>query len=1055
MFINFLITHTIDDMKRLILLFISIQSFFFAFAQGPSQVRGTVYSSDGETLIGVTVTVEGKSIGTVTDMDGVYHIAAKPGDKLSFSYLGYKKEIVSVKGSVVNVTLVPDQTSLEEVLVVGYGQVKRLTMTGSVSGISAKEIRTVPTASIQNTLSGRLPGFFSQQSSGQPGKDASDFFIRGISSLNNNDENNGNRPLIIVDDVQYSYDQLKQINVNEIESISILKDASTTAIYGIKGANGVLVVKTRRGSTGAPQINLRLESGVAMPVRTPKFLDAYTTAGLVNEAYRNDGLLDQVPFSEGDLELFRTGQDPYGHPDVNWYNEIFKKYSFQENANLDIGGGTEKVKYFITGGFFTQNGLVRNFNDPHGELNTNYFYRRFNLRTNLDFQISKTLSMRLDMNTRFMNINEPGNFNAVGEIYDFSKMRPYSAPVMNPNGTYAYHYNMPSSETELPTLNARLANEGYKRTRRYDANILYSATQKLDFITKGMYAAVQVAYSSIDENHRKMTRGADQYPSYHYDSQTDSYSINPRNNKTYAYSPYNLSGSDVLLDLVSKYNSDISARLHYDQTFNRDHVFKGMFMYNRQSATDKKEVPANFESFTLSTSYNYKNKYLVDFNMAYNGTDRFGKNNRYGFFPAGGIAYNIAEEDFFRTKFSQIQMLKFRASLGIVGSDVAPGGRYIYRQQYKQDGKYYFAEEKDSNGDANNAYHEEALGNDNVTWEKNRKLNLAVDANFLNKFSLTFETFFDYRYDQLVEKENVSLILGQKLPPTNSGETQNRGFDGQFGYQDKFGEVEFNTNLVFSYAKNKILYMAEPDLRYPWLYKTGRPIGQPFGYLFDGYYTQQDIATIEAEKNSLVKTVPAPEIPVQAGDLKYKDLNKDGVIDDYDKAPIGKPNLPTTNLGLTIGAMYKGFSVSVLFQGAFNYSFDVIGTGIESFKSQFQPVHEKRWTQERVDQGLPVEFPRLTTLPSTINSSGGYPSDYWLVNAYYIRLKTIDFSYLVPTKALPSKYISSLRFYVNAYNLFTYTNYSKYQQDPEIKTNTAGDAYMNQRVINLGMQVSF
>jgi len=1039
------------NMKRLIILLINIHFFAFAFGQQAALIRGKVIANDGEALIGVTVGNQQTMAGVYTDANGNYQIEAKPEDKLVFSYIGFKKETITVKNvRTINVTLIPDQTNLDEVVVVAYGTVKRISMTGSVSAISAKEIKTIPTASVQNMLSGKLPGYFSQQTSGQPGRDASDFFIRGVSSLNSD----GNRPLIIVDDVQYSYDQLQQINVNEIESISILKDATTTAIYGIKGANGVLVVKTRRGSTGTPQINLRVESGMSSPVRTPKFLNSYQAASLVNEAFTSDGLAAQRPFTDDDLELFKSGQDPFGHPDVNWYNEIFKKISFQENVNMDIGGGTEAVKYFITGGYFSQNGLVKNFDDPHGDVNTNYFYRRFNLRTNLDFTVSKTLTMRLDMSTRFMNINEPSEFGAVGEIYDFSKMRPYSAPFLNPNGSYAYHYNMPSPDRELPTLNARLANEGYKRIRRYDSNILYSATQKLDFITKDLVATVQVAYSSIDENERRVRRGSDQYPSYHYNSVTGTHTINPRNNQTYSYSPYGVEGRHE----KARYSTDISARLNHEITLNKDHLIKSMLMFNRQSEADKERVPANFEGFTLSSSYNYKNKYLSDINVAYNGTDRFGKNNRYGLFPAIGLAYNIAEEDFFRLAFSNIQMLKFKASLGLVGSDVAPGNRYIYKQEYRRNGntRYPFAETRDSSGSNYYIYYEDALGNENVTWEKNRKLNFGLEANFLDKFSTIFEVFSDFRYDQLVTKSDVSLILGQKLPPTNSGETQNRGFDGQFGYQDRFGRVNFHTTLVFSYAKNKILYMAEPEDLEPWLRQTGRPINQPFGYTFIGYYTKEEAEQIAADKEAnRPNQIPSPDVTVRAGDLKYKDINGDNVINDYDKGPIGKPNLPTTNIGWTIGASYRNFSLSILFQGAFNYSFDVRGTGIESYKSQFQPVHLNRWTQERFDNGELIEFPRLTTLPSTINSSEVYPSDYWLVNAYYIRLKTIDFTYQVPTKALPSKYISGLRFYVNAYNPFTYTNFKKYQQDPEIKTNTAGDAYMNQRVVNLGFQISF
>lgn len=1026
-------------MKRFIVLFITLPCVVFALAQ-PVQLTGKVVSTDGETLIGVTIQVVGANKGTVTDIDGNFQLSVNPNDRLLFSYLGFQKVSLNIGNQkVLNVTLAPDQNSLEEVVVVGFGKAKRITMTGSVSAITAREIRNIPTSSVQNALYGKLPGFFTQQRSGQPGRDASDFFIRGVSSLNPD----GNQPLIIVDDVQYSYDQLSQININEIESISILKDASTTAIYGIKGANGVLVVKTRRGAEGKPQINLRLETGIQMPVRTPQFLDSYHTAMLVNEAYRNDGLAE--PFTENDLQLFKDGSDSYGHPNVNWYNEIFRKTAYQQNANLDISGGSQRLKYFITGGMFAQDGLIKDFSDPMNEVNTNYYYKRFNYRSNLDFDVTKSTNLRLDMTSRFMNINEPRSLNATGEIYNFAKMHPYSAPVVNPDGSYAYIYD---TDEKQPTLNARLANEGYRRTRRFDSNILFEANQQFDFLIKGLSAKLRVAYSSIDENYRQAVRG--KYPTYHYNSSTNSYNIHP--NQVYAYETYIINGDQE----KSIKDLNVQGFLNYETSIQKNHNLKAMLLYNRQSRTVDKDgstaaqVPANFEGYTGTVGYNFKNKYLLDLNMAYNGTDRFGTTNRYGFFPALALGYSVSEEDFFKNAVSNVQLLKLRISYGLVGSDIAPGNRYLYKHVYKQGDGYLFGE---GNNSSYPSYREDALGNDRVTWEKARKFDLGIDANFLEKWSFTLDYFYDHRYDQLVERQDISKILGISVSPTNVAKTVNRGFDGQIGFQTKIDRVFFNSNFVFSYARNKILYKAEAQQRYPWLAETGHAIGQPFGYHFIGFYTQEDIDKINTGDSGR-PAIPSTDVPVQAGDLKYADLNEDGIIDDFDKAAIGRPNLPSTTVGWTIGAQYKNFSVSLLFQGSFDYSFSVVGTGIESFKSQFQPVHLQRWTQERADAGQPVNFPRLTRNPATVNSSEGYSSDFWLINAWYARLKTVDVAYQIPSKLLPSK-IGSARLYLNAYNLFTLTNYDKYQQDPEIRTNSAGDAYMNQRVINIGLQLAF
>ncbi len=1043
-------------MRKIILFFLVTITMLPVLSYGQSKVVTGTVRDNGGILPGATVSEKGlPGNGAITDSKGQFRLTLKGSSNvLVVKFIGYSTTEYSLgtKTSNIDITLASNNQGLDEIVVIGYGKTTRITSTGAVSSVSAADIRTVPTANVQNALSGKLPGFFSQQGSGQPGKDASDFFIRGVSSLNSD----GNKPLIIVDDIEYTYDQLQQINVNEIETISILKDASTTAIYGIKGANGVLVVTTRRGKSGKPQVNLRTEGGLQSPTKTPRFLDAYESALLINQAQANDGVAQE--FTPNDLELFKNGNDPYGHPNVDWYNKIFAKYTYQVNTNLDISGGTDQLKYFISGGALDQNGLVRSFPDPRGQVDNNYSFKRYNFRSNLDLKANKTLDLRLDITTRFSNINSPNESaaSALSEIYDFTKQTPFTAPFLNPDGSYAYAYSRFNS-AHLPTLNARIATGGYQNSKRTDYNVLFNVTQKLDAITDGLSVTGRVAYASTEQ----FTRGTgnyDQIPSYHYDPVTKTTVKNPTGGYVFPIQYY--SGN------VNVYTTNVNTQLftNYDRSFGKSHV-TGLVLFTQSAQTYSANaflnpnlvgVPAKFRGISIKGGYDFAGKYLIDINAAYNGTDRFAANHRYGWFPAVGVGYNITKEKFFHDALPMFGLVKLRGSFGLVGSDVAPGNKYIFAQNYIQGGGYNFG----SSYTPINTYYEGSLPNANVVWEKQREMDIGLDINMLkdNKLSLTIDYFHNVRYDQLITPNNIPEVLGVDLPAINLGRTQNQGFDGQIGYHSNIGNVQFGTNLVFSYAKNKVLFKSEASPAYPWLARTGQPINQPFGYHSLGYYTPADVAAINAYasthgNNQGNKAIAVPDNGevIQAGDLKYQDLNGDGFINIFDQRAIGKPNLPNTTLGLNLQASYKGFSISVLFQGSFNYSFIVTGTGIEPFQSQFQPIHQQAWTPSNAGN---AQFPRLTTSSSSINSPTYFPSDYWLINARYVRLKTIDVGYQFPTKMLPL-HLNNARIYLSAYNLFTWNNYNKYQQDPEITSNTAGDAYINQRVVNIGLQLGF
>ncbi|TZF82787.1 TonB-dependent receptor [Pedobacter sp. BS3] len=1022
-------------MKKII-QFILIYSMLPYVIYAQNSIRGTVKDEQGA-LPGVSIIEKGmKGNGTVTNERGEFQLQLKGSSHtLVISSIGYITQEVNVTGkTVITVNLKTDAKGLDEVVVVGYGTTKKITNTGATSSISAAEIRTTPTPNVQNTLAGRVPGFISQQRSGQPGQSGADFYIRGVNSLNSAAQ----KPLIIVDDVEYTYDQVAQLDVNEIETFTVLKDASSTAVYGVKGANGVLIITTRRGKLGKPKINFVTESGLQEPFKKYHYLNAFQVASLYNEANYNDNPDAALPFTYEDLEHWRKGDDPYGHPDVDWYNVIFKNRAYQTRNNIDLSGGSERVKYFVSAGYVFQNGMLHNFSKGTGQPDNNYAYQRYNFRSNLDMQATKDLSLRLDVTGRLGTTTEPHITTApLSTVNSYQRLPPYAMPLINPDGSYPYAFRSRYLE---PSLVGRLALQGYDRTYRNEFNILLGGTHKLDFITKGLSIKGRVAFASDVRYVRSLSRAEGHIPAFYYDPVNNTYT--QHSNQLYTLEPLTLSGGAA--DNVSLKTINTQAILDYDRTFDNTHHVYGLVLYNRnQYTTGQKSLevaPNSFRGYSFRFGYDYKRRYLIEFDGAYNGSDRFVSKNRYGWFPAVSAGWNISEEPFFKKAVKFVDLLKLRGSFGLVGSDVVANDTYKYEQVYETGSSttdYSFGESH------NNAptIQEGDLGNLDITWEKSRKTDIGLDAQLFNgQLSFGIDYFYDLRYDQLISRRSVLDIIGIGLPLVNLGRTENKGWDGQIAYNKNKGDFTYSAAFTFSFAKNKILYIDEAAARYPWLAETGRPIGQATGYNVLGFFQSQD----EVDNYAHVANA-------KPGDLKYEDKNGDGVIDQLDQVPIGKPNLPQTVLGTSLGAGYKGFSINVLLQGSFNYSFRIASAGIIPFQGNLQPVHLGRWTPETA---ATATYPRLSAVlsgPSSPNTS----SNFWLIDAKYLRLKSVDIGYMLPKKWVNHLGISSARLYLSGYDLATWSNFSLYQQDPEITSSGSAGTYPVQKVYNLGLQVGF
>lgn len=1021
----------------------------------PRTVKGRVVDETKQPFISVSVVETGTpGNGTSTDANGNFQLALKgKSNTLKFIYIGYITKLVNVEGkSSVEVAMDVDAKGLEEVVVVGQGRQTRLTNTGAVSSIKGAEIRSVPTSSVQNTLVGRLPGLFSQQGSGQPGNDAAAFFIRGVNSLNGD-----TKPLIIVDDIEYEYSQVQQLSANEIESITLLKDASTTAIYGIRGANGVLVITTRRGTTGKAQVNLSSNFGLNSFIRLPKFLDAYTTALLKNEATINDSYgsasTPTLPFSQADLELFKNGNDPYGHPNVNWMNELLDKYATQNQYNLDFSGGKDKVRYFTSLGYFTQNGQLKSFapTQSSDDANNTFFYRRTNFRSNLDISPINTMKLRFDINGRFETKNDPGGVENVGglfrELYSYYYLPPFAMPITNPDGTYGYG-NFPSGGNGVPSPINRLANGGYKRLFNNNFNIVGGIEQQLPFITQGLSVKGNISYASNINEHRNLTRTVADLPSYFYNSVTDTYSI--KNATKFKYVPYSLNtGNDVFNNTTI-----VQAMLNYDRTFGEHHVY-GLGLFNQRSYSDKALVSVNYRGTTLRLGYDYKKRYLFEFNIARNGNDIFREAERFGIFPAGSVGWNISEEPFFKKAFPFVDLFKIRASYGLVGSDATYPSLVNNEIVYTQNGKagdFGFGESalSSSSDQIAKGVTEGDLINPYVTWEKERKTDIGIDVNmFKGKLSLTADYFYNFRYDQLISQGDVPLIIGQVLPKKNIGQTSNSGFDGSITFKNKVGQLDYSVGFNASYAINKIVYVSEaPD--YPYLARTGRRISQPLGYRSMGFYQLADF-DIQGKIKPGIPVYTGKQ--VQPGDIRYQDLNNDGQITTADQTYFGRPLIPATTLGLNLSANYKGFSVTALIQGAFGYSVRVAGEGSDAYFANYRPWHLERWTPATAETAT---YPRLgIDYSQGTNYSWNYVSDFWFADASYVRLKSVEIGYQLPDSWLgKTKFIRNARVYGTGYNLININNMGKFEQDAEVSSGT-GDVYPNTAIFSFGFQFGF
>ncbi len=1020
--------------RKLIVGLLCICSTAATFAQ-TATVSGVVKDDTGEPVIGAGVLVKGTTLGTITDIDGHFSFRADDlNGVLVVSFVGMETQEIPMKGKgTFDISMKSSNTLLEEVQVVAYGAQKKVTLTGSISSVNTDELLKVPTASIGNMLSGVLSGVSSIQSSGQPGGDDPDVFIRGISTLNTMNA----KPLYLVDGVERSF---FQIDPNEVENITILKDASSTAVFGVRGANGVIIVTTKRGKEGKAKINASFSYGIQTPTRMPEFVNSYDYATFLNEAYTNDG--KDPKFTPEAVEAFRTHSNPIIYPDTDWMELLFKSSAPQTQGNVNISGGTERVRYFISMGMLDQKGFFKNHDTRY---DANFNFNRYNYRANLDIDFTKTTLVAINMGGRVEKRNFPRSGDDINQLF----RRIYWATPFSGPGIVDGKWIKGNSQYLPVGLSDGLGNiygRGYGSKTTNVVNLDLALTQKLDFVTKGLQFKIKVAYNSGYDHTKERATSIESYqPWYRKDVTWMEHPAGSDPNEVV----YIQDGEAGLISYAESFGKsrDWYAEASFD--WKRDfglHHLSALALYNQSKTyypdSDYPGIPRGYVGLVGRVTYDYDNKYLIEGNVGYNGSENFAPGNRYGFFPAVSGGWVLTQEEFLKDN-PVVNFLKIRASYGIVGNDrYHPYGtgfmdRFLYLpNSYFIGSGYQFGTGTSWSPGA----YEKSFGNSGLSWEKSAKQNYGIDFSLFNqKLSGSIDYFYEKRTDILAKASTDPIIHAMSLPVLNLGIVSNKGVELNLKWNHKINSFRYWTNLNVSYAKNKIVYQDEVPSEYTYTLKTGHPVGQPFGLKVRGFYYEgmEDVAD-----HSYV---------LKEGDVVYEDLNHDGKIDDNDKTAIGYPSYPLLNAGLTLGFEYKGFDFSMLWVGATKTS-RVLE---ETFRKPLGETYDRslmshqftdRWTPETA---ATAKLPRAT-IDGVKNNYRD--SELWVKDASYLRLKNIEIGYNFRLPFMPKIGMEKMRVFMTGYNLLTFDKLKI--SDPE-SMSSGVPQYPVMRVINFGLNVSF
>lgn len=991
-------------------------------------ISGTVTDSEKNPIPGAGVLIQGTVEGTMTDLDGHFYMNVPSKQSvIEVVCLGYKTQVLTV-GSKINfdVVLYDDASELDGVIVTGYGHQKRLSVIGSIETIDPDELQVGSTRSLSNNLAGQLSGVIAFRPSGEPGYDDSNFWIRGIASFSGNTS-----PLVLVDGVERN---LNDIDPAEIESFSVLKDASASAMYGVRGANGVIIINTKRGTVAPPAIDFRFEQSIQTPTKLPEFIGAAEYMSLLNDLQPDPYL---KPFTNEQILKTYYAYDPDLYPDTDWLDTITKDYALSSRANLNVSGGSEILRYSLTASYYHEDGILAV--DETLPYDTSTKLNRYNIRANVDLDLTQTTTLRMSVGGYMQQLRKACS--STDELFSKAfETPPFVHPAIYSDGTIPIASAARANPWALCTQN------GYYRSTKSKLESLFSLEQNLKMIAPGLKFKLAFAFDAFNENF--VTRSKS--PDYYTVAKTRDDEGNLNHNILMYGQEFLGHSSNANFGNNSTY---FEANLSYNTSIKDVHDIDALLLYNQRSYDWGDIQPKRTQGIAGRLSYTYDRRYVSEFNFGYNGSENFAKGQRFGFFPSVALGWLLSEEHFMEEYKSTLSKFKIRASAGSVGNDDIGGSRrFAYLTtintsangyNFGYDASTYFS-----------GVQEGEIGVSDLTWERSFKTNLGIEIGLWNSLNMQFDIFNEDRSNIFMQRSTIPSQTGfLSTPYANYGKVNNKGFEAQVNFDKRFNQ-DFAISLrgTFTYAKNTIIEIDEPEsIKGTYRSITGQSIGTLKGLTALGLYTEDDFDS----NGNLLPSLPVPNLggEVRPGDIKYKDMNGDNIIDDQDYGYIGGTSIPPCVYGFGGSLVWRQFDFNFFFQGQAE-TYRIIGGNNYFIPGSGQGVlgnvysnYTDCWTEDNPSQN--VFWPRLS---AATNPNNNVASTWWKKDMSFLRCKTLELGYTVPEKLTKKLGLQSTRFYISGNNLFYFSGFKLW--DPELDT-VDGLKYPSMKSVMAGVNIKF